>query len=271
VNFNGTVVSGGVLTVDAKLLALSASNVTKVYDGTRSLDGMALSPIGVLTGDTVGVYSTGGTFGSKNAGSQSFSLTGLQLQGSDRANYVFAGQSLSGIGTITPKTLSVLATASDKVYDGTTTASVQVGRLIGLVDDEQLQMQATGSFGTPEVGVNKPVAVRYNLSNGANGGLSSNYDLPGQQLSASIYAKSGGNVVQPIVIPTSAVKATSMVKTIAALGLGSVSGAATSAATATLNQPDTPDVCSVATPESCECVQTSLAGVDICYPGFLKP
>jgi filamentous hemagglutinin family protein len=139
VNFNGTVVSGGVLTVDAKQLTFSASNVSKVYDGTTVLAGMALTPNGVLAGDSVGVSASGGTFSSKNAGSQTFSLTGLQLLGSDRGNYGFAGNSLSGTGTITPKTLSLMSSVLDKTYDGTTaaTGSLSTGNVIGH-DDVQL-------------------------------------------------------------------------------------------------------------------------------------
>jgi hypothetical protein len=136
VNFNGSVVSGGVLTVDPKALTLNASNVTKVYDGTTAVAGMPLGLTGSLTGDQVSVTSSGGTFGGKNAGSQSFSLTGLQLQGTDRANYGFASNSVTGTGTITPKTLTLSASASDKAYDGNTSASVGALNLSGVVQGD---------------------------------------------------------------------------------------------------------------------------------------
>jgi hypothetical protein len=142
VNFNGSVVSGGVLTVDPKALTLNASNVTKVYDGTTALAGMPLGLTGSLTGDQVSVTSSGGTFAGKNVGSQSFSLTGLQLQGTDRANYTFTANSVTGTGTITPKPLTLSASASDKAYDGTTSASVGALSVSGAIAGDTVS--ATG-------------------------------------------------------------------------------------------------------------------------------
>jgi hypothetical protein len=347
VNFNGTVVSGGVLSVDAKLLTLSASNVSKVYDGNPTLAGMALTPSGVMAGDSVGVTSSGGAFSSKNAISQAFSLTGLQLQGSDQANYVFAGNSLTGIGTITPKTLSVTASALDKPYDGTTAASgslsaanvigqddvrigwgsvafaskdvsrdaqgqvqaqavnfaglqlsgqdagnysvnssalssakitpkllsvvgtsvanksqdgnlqasAQMGRLSGLVGSEQLQAQALASFDSPVSGSNKPVTVRYRLANGANGGLSDNYELPAQVLSASILATAGSNPAQPLVFPVSSKSPPYL-----------LSSAAYTATAVMVCKPEleSRNECSALTPEDCDCQPSSMIGVDVC-------
>jgi hypothetical protein len=347
VNFNGTVVSGGVLSVAAKLLTLSASNVSKVFDGNPTLAGMALTPSGVMAGDSVGVTSSGGTFSSKNAISQAFSLTGLQLQGSDQANYVFAGNSLTGIGTITPKTLSVTASALDKPYDGTTAASgslsaanvigqddvrigwgsvafaskdvsrdaqgqvqaqavnfaglqlsgqdagnysvnssalssakitpkllsvvgtsvanksqdgnlqasAQMGRLSGLVGSEQLQAQALASFDSPVSGSNKPVTVRYRLANGANGGLSDNYELPAQVLSASILATAGSNPAQPLVFPVSSKSPPYL-----------LSSAAYTATAVMVCKPEleSRNECSALTPEDCDCQPSSMIGVDVC-------
>ena len=133
VNFNGTALNSGVLTVDPKVLGLSAGAVTKVYDGTTALAGMALMPSGGLNGDLIQVSSTGGSFMGKNAGSQGFTLTGLQLQGTDKANYAFAANTVTGTGTITPKALTLSATALDKVYDGNTSASVGGLSLSGVI------------------------------------------------------------------------------------------------------------------------------------------
>ena len=136
VNFTGSVVNSGVLTVDPKSLTLSASNVSKVYDGTTTLAGMALTPSGVMTGDEISVSSSGGSFNGKNAGSQGFTLTGLQMQGADQANYSLASGSVTGTGTITAKTLTLSASAQDKVYDGTTAASVATLALNGVVQGD---------------------------------------------------------------------------------------------------------------------------------------
>ena len=172
------VVSGGVLTVDPKALTLNASNVTKVYDGTTALAGMPLGLTGSLTGDQVSVTSSGGTFGGKNVGNQSFSLTGLQLQGTDRDNYTFTANSVTGTGTITPKTLTLSASASDKAYDGTTSASVGALSVSGAIAGDTVSATGgTASFADKNVArdasgrvVAKPVTISGVTLTGADAG-----------------------------------------------------------------------------------------------------
>jgi filamentous hemagglutinin family protein len=136
INFRGAVVNPGALTVDPKSLSLSANNVSKVYDGTTSLAGMPLTPSGVMAGDQISVSSSGGSFSDKNVGSRSFSLSGLQLQGADQANYSLASASVTGTGAITPKALVLSASALDKVYDATAAASVGGLTLAGVVQGD---------------------------------------------------------------------------------------------------------------------------------------
>jgi filamentous hemagglutinin family protein len=160
VNFNGSVISGGLLTVTPKALTFNASNVTKVYDGTTALAAMGLTPTGKLSGDQVSVASSGGTFAGKNVGSQNFSLAGLQLQGADRANYTFSTNTVSGTGTITPKTLTLSASASDKVYDGNATASVGALGLSGVIAGDAVSATGgTASFSDKNVARNASGSV----------------------------------------------------------------------------------------------------------------
>lgn len=155
---------------------------------------------------------------------------------------------------ITPKLLGVSGTrVANKSQDGNTQAEVQMGSLSGLVAGEQLQTQALASFDSATAGSNKPVMVRYRLANGADGSLASNYELPDQVLTASILVRSGGNPVQALKAPLDG----------AAVG--------TSAATATLVQTESREVCSSAAPENCQCHPTSVAGMEICMPGLNKP
>lgn len=138
VNFRGTALSAGVLAIRPKPLTLVAANVTKVYDGTSSLSGVLLTPSGALAGDDVAVSSASGGFTARTVGSHSFSLSGMQLQGADRANYAFAANSVTGAGTITPRPLSLSASVADKVYDGTTSASLLGLMASGWVDGESV-------------------------------------------------------------------------------------------------------------------------------------
>jgi filamentous hemagglutinin family protein len=188
-NFTSMALAGGALTITPKALSLTAPNVTKVYDGSDRLVGMGLTPSGALAGDVVTALASGGTFAGQNAGAQTFTLSGLQLQGADKANYSLGPDPVSGTGSITPKTLSLSAWALNKTFDGTTSATVNWGALTGLVGREQLGVSALGLFGSADVGNDKPVNVMFSLANGANGGLASNYVLAPQILLASILKK----------------------------------------------------------------------------------
>jgi filamentous hemagglutinin family protein len=178
VNFNGSVVSGGVLTIDPKALTLNATNVTKVYDGTTALAGTDLTPTGTLSGDQVSVTSSGGTFAGKNVGSQNFSFSGLQLQGADRANYTFSTNSVTGTGSITPKTLTLSASASNKVYDGSATAIVGALSVSGAIAGDSVSATGgTASFSDKNVARNgsgivmaKPVSISGVTLTGADAG-----------------------------------------------------------------------------------------------------
>jgi len=262
----------GTGTITPKALSVTASAVDKVYDGTTAANG-SLSALNVIGQDEVLLRWGPVRFASKNVSrdaqgqvqAQAVDFEGVQLSGVDAGNYSVSSTASSN-AKITPKLLSVNGTrVANKTQDGNTETSVQQGLLSGLVGTEALQMQAVANFESADVGINKPVNVRYSLANGANDGLSGNYDLPDQRLSASIFAKSGGNVVQPIVTPTNGNTASSRVVT--PKGAGASSGAATVSS----NRSDSADVCSVATPESCLCQQTGLAGVEICFPGQPKP
>jgi hypothetical protein len=60
VNFNGYVVSGGLLTISPKSVTLNASAVTKVYDGNTNLLSAALVPTGAMADDALQAAFTSG-------------------------------------------------------------------------------------------------------------------------------------------------------------------------------------------------------------------
>jgi trimeric autotransporter adhesin len=99
----------------------------KIYDGDTeaTITGRSLS--GVLDEDDVEL--TGGTasFSDKNAGdAKTVTGTGFNLSGDDADNYTLASSTLTTTASITPLEVTVSITASDKTYDGTTSASVTV-------------------------------------------------------------------------------------------------------------------------------------------------
>jgi hypothetical protein len=66
---------------------------------------------------------------------------------------------------------------------------VNWGTLSGLVGSEQLGVSAQGAFASADVGSDKAVFATFSLTDGANGGLASNYVLAPQTLTASILKK----------------------------------------------------------------------------------
>jgi filamentous hemagglutinin family protein len=117
----------GVIT-PATLTASLTGTVSKVYNDSTAatLASGNYSLTGVVAGDSVSLTGpSSGTYDTVHAGTgKTVSVTGLTLANNTAGDYVLAASSLSAaIGTITPETITVTATANSKVYNGTTTAS----------------------------------------------------------------------------------------------------------------------------------------------------
>lgn len=175
--------------ITAKALTGTASSGSKVYDGTTAASVTLGGVSGFVGNESVGVNATG-TFNSKDVSTanlitvNSISLTD-GANGGLASNYSFAGgQTIAA--SITPRTVTVTATASDKVYDGSRNASVTLTGLNGLIGNETLASTATGTFNSKNVATANLVTVdSIVLTNGANGGLASNYSLSAGQTAAA--------------------------------------------------------------------------------------
>lgn len=191
-NSNYTVV-GASLGGTAMILPLPVdigpiSGASRAYDGTTSVDSGLLQINNIVSGDTVALSGTA-TVADKNVGTRAITnLNGLSINNS---NYTLVEVSPTGSVAITPKPLSITgSTASGKTYDGTTSATIQVGSLVGLVSSpssESLAVTGAGSFDSAAVG-SRTVAIAYTLADGANGGLATNYSLANTTHSATISA-----------------------------------------------------------------------------------
>ena len=105
-----------------------------------------------LTGTTVTILA---------AGSCSFTAS----QAGD-ANYSAATPVVQPL-TINKKALTFTATAANKVYNGSDTASLTSSALTGVINSDDVSIntgQVTGRFNTPDVGDNKPVTVTLGAS-----------------------------------------------------------------------------------------------------------
>jgi len=176
--------------IDSALAAFIANN--KVYDGTVAAnisDFSNLGLTGVIGADVVNISSVLGAFADPNvANGIGVSLTGVTLGGAAGGNYtVNLVGAPTTVADITPKTLTLSGgfTASNKVYDGNTTASVTANTLslLGLIGGEDVTVSfATheAEFDNKNVGTNKTVSLildNLQLNNGSTAGLASNYLL----------------------------------------------------------------------------------------------
>jgi len=160
--------------------ALTVSSVTaanKVYDGTTAATLSGGTVTGAIAGDNVSLSAPSGSFNDKNAGTdKTVNVTGLALTGADLGNYTASTGSVSTTADITPITLTVSSvTAANKVYDGTTTATLSGGTLTGAIAGDSIALSApVGSFDNKNVGTAKPIALTGLSLSGADTG---NYTL----------------------------------------------------------------------------------------------
>ena len=118
-------------TADITLGTLTVTGITasnKVYDGTTdaTLDTTGITLAGVVAGDDVTLDDSAvtGSFDTKDAGTgKTVTITGLTLTGADAGKYILVLPTTTA--DISAVTLTVTGiTASDKVYDGTTDATL---------------------------------------------------------------------------------------------------------------------------------------------------
>src|SRR4029077_11107254 len=160
------------LTANITLKNLTISGVVannKPYDGnaTATLDFSGASLVGVVSGDSVSINSTGytATFNNKNVGTgKPVTVSGVTLSGADAGSYTVSQP--SGLtADITPKNLTINgAVAQDKQYDGNDSATVDftAASLVGVINPDVVTISSSGysaHFNNKNVGNNKPVTV----------------------------------------------------------------------------------------------------------------
>ena len=181
-------------TVAAKALTVSGAVAqNKTYDGTAAAAVTGATLVGVVTGDTVSLGSTGeGTFAQAGAGNSLAVTTAMTLVGAAAANYTLTQP--SGLNaTITPKALNVGGvTVADKVYDGLLTASANTSAatFVGLVGSDTVSLNpaaAAASFADKAAGAGKLVTFAGLAL--ASGGAAANYTLVQPTATAQILRK----------------------------------------------------------------------------------
>jgi len=98
----------------------------KSYDGSTAATIAGRSLSGIIGSDDVNLGASGSAaFADKNVGvGKTVNITDLGLSGTEASNYVLAAATTSTTADITARALVVGAAGSNKVYDGTTSATV---------------------------------------------------------------------------------------------------------------------------------------------------
>ncbi len=183
--------AAGSLSADITAISLTitgSSAADKVYDGSTAATISAGTVSGILGNDDVAVAAAG-SFNNKDVGTAKPVSVTYTLSGSAAGNYTApAAESLSA--DITAVSLTITgSSAADKVYDGSTAATISAGTVSGILGNDDVAVAAAGSFNNKDVGTAKPVSVTYTLSGSAAG----NYTAPAaESLSADINPKTIG-------------------------------------------------------------------------------
>jgi hypothetical protein len=157
----------------------SITAADKTYDGTddASITSCSLEAEdgnhGVVSPDDADCSATNGHFADADAGVGKNVTADVELIGADKANYQLTSPSAMTTANVSMRDLTVTATGVNKVYDGTTTASVNLStdKVSG---DNVSASYASASFAGKDVGNNKPVSVSGISISGSDAG---NYNL----------------------------------------------------------------------------------------------
>ncbi|MFG6415156.1 YDG domain-containing protein [Roseateles sp. DC23W] len=152
--------------ITPKALTVTGTTVTgKVYDGTTSATLSGGSLQGLIGGDAV-TLAESGYYADKHVGATKAVTATSSLGGGDAGNYALT-QPTGLSGAVTPKSITVTGTTVvDKVYDGTTAATLTGGSLQGLVGGDSVTLAQSGVFDDKNAGTAKTVTATDSLGGG---------------------------------------------------------------------------------------------------------
>ncbi|MDQ2821363.1 MAG: YDG domain-containing protein, partial [Pseudomonadota bacterium] len=143
-------------TVTARALHVSATGIGRVYDG--SMVAAATLADNRVAGDSLTVGATGAAFADRNAGTgKTVNVSGIAISGADAANYA-VNKTATANADITARALAVSATGINRVYDGSTAASVMLAdnRVAG---DSLILGNSAATFADKNAGAGKTISV----------------------------------------------------------------------------------------------------------------
>ncbi len=123
----------------------------KVYDGASNATVHGFAFTNLVDGDALEMKAATAHFAESKVGRWNVTIEdGFTVTGNDDGNYAIAFAPVQA--AITPKAITVGFTADDKVYDGSTAATVHDFVFPGIIDGDTLGVTATGIFAKNKVG-----------------------------------------------------------------------------------------------------------------------
>ncbi len=129
----------------------------KTYDGNTTATVLTDGTLGgVVSGDSLTLTLGGTTFADKNAGDNKTVSGTYTVTGGDAANYQFAGggttTAFTANANIARASLTIVnaGTVQDKIYDGTTNATLTGSTFSGNVTGDDVNVSLTGGFAQQE-------------------------------------------------------------------------------------------------------------------------
>ena len=170
-NYTITYVNGA-LTITPRPITVTANNASRVYgDGNPSTGAVSVIAGGLVGTDALGEANllSAASAGS-SVGNYSLTPSGVKFISGSADNYVITYA--DGVLTITPRPLAVEAAGKNKLYDGTTSASVTFKD--NRLDGDTFAVNGNAAFSDPNPGDNKTVNVTNISISGVDAG---NYSL----------------------------------------------------------------------------------------------
>lgn len=146
------------LTITTRQLTITATADSRIYDG--GTDATAHLADNRVSGDALTTGYAAAAFADKTVGNgKPVSVTGITLGGADATNYTF-NTSATALADITPASLVGSITASSKIYDGTTAATIASRSLANVIGSDVVSyVGGTATFDTKNVGTGKLVTA----------------------------------------------------------------------------------------------------------------
>jgi len=160
--------------ITPKDLTVTAHGYNRVYNATNNASGCVSFTSDKYAADMVSVLFTSATFDNKNVGTgKTITVTGISLTGVDAINYTLINTTATTTANITPKGLVVSAAGINKIYDGTTDATVNLST-DALIGDVVTAAYTSASFADANVANGIVVSVTGISISGAD---ADNYNL----------------------------------------------------------------------------------------------